>query len=105
MQLLCQLTDLDKTSSKGIDLEGRHLFAVRQHEQVYVYENSCPHLGIQLEWQPDQFLNMDNNLIQCAMHGALFVIDSGNCIAGPCSGQKLKAVDFVIKDQAIYLAD
>jgi len=32
------------------------------------------------------------SLIQCATHGALFLIESGECIAGPCAGQSLTAL-------------
>jgi nitrite reductase/ring-hydroxylating ferredoxin subunit len=31
-------------------------------------------------------------MIQCATHGALFLIESGECVAGPCAGQSLQAL-------------
>jgi len=45
-----------------------------------------------LGWQPDRFLDDSASLIQCATHGALFLIENGECIAGPCAGQSLTAV-------------
>ena len=62
------------------------------------YINSCPHTGINLEWQEDQFLDMDNMFIQCSTHDALFEIDTGVCVAGPCVGDQLQAVELVIED-------
>ncbi len=62
-------------------------FAVRRDGIAYFYINRCPHRGIPLEWQPDKFLDQSASLIQCATHGALFLIESGECVAGPCAGQ------------------
>jgi nitrite reductase/ring-hydroxylating ferredoxin subunit len=54
----------------------------------------CPHLGIPLNWAPERFLDLDGTLIQCSSHGALFQIDSGECIAGPCAwATSLQPVD------------
>ena len=89
---LCQLDELPDGDGRGFELEQQALVAVRRGDAVYVYLNRCPHRGIRLEWQPDQFLDYERQFIQCAMHGALFSIDSGVCIAGPCPGDKLDAV-------------
>lgn len=87
---LCRSDELHDSQSLGFDQDGLSLFVVRYQGKVYAYRNHCPHLGINLEWQPDQFLDSDGCLIQCAMHGALFLIESGHCISGPCTGQSLK---------------
>lgn len=79
------------------------MFAVRKGQTVYFYLNQCPHLGLPLEWQANQFLNSDQSLIQCATHGALFEIDSGQCIAGPCQGQALIALDIEVRDGFIFI--
>ena len=95
---LCRLDELADPGSKGFALKERNLFAVRQGQQVYVYENRCPHRGIPLEWVPDQFLDHSGRLIQCASHGALFLPDSGECVAGPCSGESLTPIARHIAD-------
>ncbi len=66
--------------------------AVRRSGQVYVYLNRCPHRGVPLEWHADNFLDSSASLIQCASHGALFLIESGECIAGPCEGKSLSPI-------------
>ena len=104
MTILCHIDDIAEGKSKGFTLGERHVFAVKKSGQCYVYENACPHLGIQLEWTEDEFLDADASLIQCSMHGALFTIDDGLCIAGPCQGQALTAVDFTIDNDQLVLA-
>jgi len=89
--------------SKGFECNGEKYFAVKKQNKIYVYQNACPHIGIALEWVEDQFLDSSHTMIQCANHGALFVIESGACVAGPCSGRKLTAIKFEVIDDIIYL--
>ena len=103
MKFFCAGTELPDDSSRGFEIEGRKLFAVRRSGQVYVYLNRCPHRGVGLEWQPDQFLDPSNSLIQCATHGALFLIEDGECVAGPCAGQSLTPVACREDEQGIWI--
>jgi nitrite reductase/ring-hydroxylating ferredoxin subunit len=89
---LCNANGLAEGSSRGFDVDGLRLLAVRRAGRVYVYQNRCPHRGVPLEWHPDQFLDPSASLIQCATHGALFLIESGECVAGPCEGKSLSAL-------------
>lgn len=79
------------------------LLAVRRAGQVYVYRNRCPHRGVALEWHADEFLDPSASLIQCATHGALFLIESGECIAGPCEGKSLSVIDSAENPQGIWI--
>lgn len=101
---LCNLDDLEKQQAIELDINGRRLFAVRQEDQLYAYWNICPHLGIPLNWMPDRFLDLEGTLIQCSSHGALFQIDDGECVAGPCSGDRLMAVVLRREEQMFYVA-
>jgi len=103
MKFLCARDELPDASSRGFDLEGQKLFAVRRNQRVYVYLNRCPHRGVALEWQPDQFLDRSASLIQCATHGALFLIEDGECVAGPCAGQSLTVVPCREDSQGIWV--
>ncbi len=62
-----------------------------------------------LEWPvraPDQFLNLDGDLIQCATHDALFRIEDGVCIADPSSGRSLTRLRVeVCNDDVVVLLD
>jgi len=97
--------DIDEGQSKGLDVEGAYLFAVKRDDQIYLYRNSCPHLGTPLEWQEDTFLDADGALIQCATHGALFEIESGRCISGPCLGQSLQTIPFILDNGLIMVEE
>lgn len=90
MLRLCAPDEVAEGQSRGFEIAGEKLFAVRKDGQLYAYRNRCPHRGIPLEWLPDQFLDTSASLIQCATHGALFLIESGECVAGPCAGQALQ---------------
>jgi nitrite reductase/ring-hydroxylating ferredoxin subunit len=70
----------------------RDIFLVRKGARVFAYRNSCPHTGGPLDWVPDQFLTLAGDLIQCATHDALFSIEDGLCVKGPCAGQSLSAL-------------
>jgi len=78
------------------------LFVVHHGGQFHAYLNRCPHTGANLEWLEHQFLDMDKAFIQCATHDALFEIDSGHCIAGPCAGDRLTPVALTTVDGRLY---
>ena len=103
MKFLCTSQALIEGSSRGFEHNGTRLLAVRRNGQVYAYKNRCPHRGVPLEWQPDQFLDSSASLIQCATHAALFLIETGECVAGPCAGQSLTAIDCREDSQGIWI--
>ncbi len=78
-------------------------FVVRQGDKVYAYQNVCRHAGHPLNWQPDSFLTADGKSIICASHGAIYEISSGECIAGPCPGQKLMMVDVEVREGEVVV--
>ena len=82
-------------------------FIVRKNDAVYAYQNYCVHVGHPLNFKPDSFLTKDNSLIICASHGALYEIESGVCIAGPCPGKTLHRVraDIVDGEVVVYGPD
>jgi nitrite reductase/ring-hydroxylating ferredoxin subunit len=96
-QRLCALSEIPDGGSRSFTLrgaDGRRLrvFAVRRGEAVHAYVNRCPHRGTPLDWRPDDFLDPEGRHIVCATHGAVFQIDDGVCIAGPCPGEQLTPV-------------
>ena len=83
--------------------KNNNIFVVHRDGQFYAYINSCPHTGASLEWLEDRFLDIENTFIQCSNHDALFEIDSGLCVAGPCVGNHLTAVIVNIMNGRIYV--
>ena len=87
--VLCRLDEIHDPGGKGFRLPDRpQFFVIRVGESVWGYINSCPHQGVNLDWRPDNFLTYEKDLIQCATHGARFVIETGECVAGPCPGRR-----------------
>ena len=107
--LICQLGELGDPASFGFRIESEDGvidgFIVQKDGELFAYQNRCPHTGAPLDWVEHQFLDLDGALIQCAVHDARFLIDSGECIAGPCAGDALSPLPIEVIDGAIYLAD
>ena len=79
-------------------------FVVREESgNLKAYQNSCPHTGAPLNWTPDQFLTRSGRYIQCSIHGAMFLVSSGECFSGPCSGRFLKPLAVVEQDGYAYI--
>lgn len=96
-QVICKLADLKEKDAKGYSVvldDGGEipLVVVRRGNEVFVYRNRCPHTGVNLEWQPDQFFDLSEAFLQCATHGALFRPEDGYCLRGPCAGDSLKSL-------------
>jgi nitrite reductase/ring-hydroxylating ferredoxin subunit len=104
---LCRLQDLTDPGSRGINLDTRHgtleIFLVRKGNELYGYINHCPHTGVNLDWIPDQFLDPSGGFIQCATHGALFSIQEGVCLRGPCVGDRLISIELQIEQGEVFL--
>jgi nitrite reductase/ring-hydroxylating ferredoxin subunit len=103
MQQVCHSSEIAEGESRGFEINDLAFFIVNHQGHFYAYQNSCPHLGIELNWQENQFLDYDGQLIQCATHGALFLINNGRCVAGPCLDQHLKALQITLDKDVIYL--
>lgn len=102
--ILCNSNDIPEGASRGFTLiDNTTLFVVKKDGEFFVYINSCPHLGIELEWIEDQFLDSEAALIQCSTHGALFTIENGACISGPCLGKSLTAIPFTIEHNHLVI--
>ena len=108
MTALCRLDDIPDRSGRGftvtLDGEARAIVVVRVGKTAYAYVNACPHLGLNLDWEPDHFIDFEKRHILCGKHGALFRIGDGACVYGPCLGQSLEPVAITVTDGAVSLA-
>ncbi|WP_456413203.1 Rieske (2Fe-2S) protein [Thiolapillus sp.] len=108
-RVICRLDDLKDKSARGYDValddgDVISLIVVRKGEAAFVYRNRCPHTGINLEWQPDQFFHPDGAFLQCATHGALFRPEDGYCVRGPCAGDRLERINARIVDGEVVVS-
>jgi len=93
--LLCHNDDLPENKTRSFSVESQQgkidLFVVKIDNKVYGYK------------KPDEFLSIEETHIQCATHGALFTMETGDCIAGPCSGDKLSSLNIEQRDNEVWL--
>lgn len=71
---------------------GIPIILLRLASGLVAYRNACPHMGIELDWDAGRLLSRSRRYLRCSAHGALFRLDDGYCIAGPCKGEALKPI-------------
>jgi nitrite reductase/ring-hydroxylating ferredoxin subunit len=105
-QPLCHVADIPEEGAFAaeamVEGEACDLLLTRQGTQVRCFHNVCPHAGRRLDWAPGRFL-VDKGHLVCAVHGASFRPDDGECISGPCRGQSLAAVAVDIREGQVFL--
>ncbi|MGA7991027.1 MAG: NUDIX domain-containing protein [Thermoanaerobaculia bacterium] len=55
------------------------------------YRNACPHVPIPLDRGGEPLLT-EEGFLACRNHGALFAVEDGFCVAGPCAGESLEPI-------------
>jgi nitrite reductase/ring-hydroxylating ferredoxin subunit len=105
---LCRLDALADPGARNFVLELKagffHGFVVRRGEEVFGYVDRCPHAGFPLAQELDRYLTREGDLILCSWHGALFRIDDGQCLGGPCAGQRLSPWPVQVVDGTVRTA-
>ena len=81
-----------------------HGFVVRRGEAVHGYVDRCAHMALPLTQTLDDYLTPDGSLIQCSWHGALYRIEDGECVGGPCTGARLRNWPVAVRDGMIVTA-
>lgn len=78
-------------------------FVVRYAGVVYGYLNVCAHRWVELDWERGKFFNFDSRWLICATHGALYDPVNGQCVGGPCRGERLTALPVCERDGEVSL--
>lgn len=104
---LCTLDDIPADGTEGFtpEINGKPVavFAARQGDQVFVFENLCPHIGTPLDVIPGEFLNDEGTHIECGTHLAQFRIEDGYCTEGPCEGDSLTQIKAEVRGSDVYI--
>ena len=105
--VVCRMDEIDDPGCKEFRIgEGDwpfRGFVVRQGDELYAYQNFCMHAGHPLNLKPDGFLTGDGSQIICASHGAIYETKSGECVAGPCPGKKLRRVALEVREGEVVV--
>jgi nitrite reductase/ring-hydroxylating ferredoxin subunit len=104
---ICGMNDIPSQKARGfqlmiVDEDGCPrpwpIIVVRWGRQVFGYLNKCPHDGVHLDWERNQFLDPNGTRLMCGKHGALFELGTGACVDGPCKGNGLTPVALAVLD-------
>ena len=100
---LAPLADIADGAARNFVLQMRagrfHGFVVRRGEDVHGYVDRCPHMGLPLAQVLDDYVHEER--ILCSWHGAVFAVDDGRCVGGPCAGGRLTPWPVANRDGAI----
>ena len=80
----------------------RDAFVVRYRGQFHAYLNTCRHQSLPLDFGDAHFFDDTYDAIVCCQHGARYLAETGECVAGPCVGARLTALAVVERDGAIW---
>lgn len=105
---LCPLAAIRDPGGRGFSFRsGDYLFmgfVVRRAGLVAGYVDRCPHAGLPLALAPNYYLTREKDLILCASHGALFRLEDGFCVGGPCADRSLTPWPVRIEGEMVVTA-
>jgi nitrite reductase/ring-hydroxylating ferredoxin subunit len=77
---VCRTEDIDEGAMRGFELDGKRIVLYRVEGTCYVTSNVCTHAFALLS---DGWL--DDNVIECPLHGAQFDVMTGKVLCGPAT--------------------
>jgi nitrite reductase/ring-hydroxylating ferredoxin subunit len=107
---ICRISEIPSQKARGFQLmivgdDGARrpwsIIVVRWGRQVFGYVNKCPHDGVNLDWERNQFLDPNGIRLMCGKHGSLFELGTGMGVDGPCKGRGLTPVALSVLDDDI----
>lgn len=105
--LICPIDNIE--DGKALELSYRSgsdihdIFIQRKGEGIFAYMNICPHAGTPLNMMDGDFMERTGTYLMCHTHGALFQLENGLCVAGPCNGDRLQPIDIIVEDGNIIV--
>lgn len=109
-RLICASADLVE-GGRGVRFTLRRggeevpAFALRYDGVVRAYVNRCQHVPVELDWEEGAFFDYAGLHIVCSTHGAAYLPDTGQCVAGPCKGRRLTGVPVQESDGRVWLLE
>ncbi|MCP3367589.1 MULTISPECIES: Rieske (2Fe-2S) protein [Bradyrhizobium] len=107
---ICNFKDIPSRQAMGfhlmiVDDDGNHqpwsIIVVRWGKKVLGYANKCPHSGVNLDWERNEFLDPYGIRLMCGKHGSTFELGTGRCVEGPCQGGALTPIALAVLDDDI----
>jgi nitrite reductase/ring-hydroxylating ferredoxin subunit len=99
---LCHADDLTEGAARGFALSAlrQKVIILRKAGRLHGWLDACPHYegGTPMAWKSDAYLNGTGTHLACHSHGALFDVETGACVLGPCLGKGLTRVELHITE-------
>ena len=81
-----------------VDGVEREAFVVRYRGRLRAYLNACRHQNLPLDFGDARFFDDEYDALVCVQHGARYQPETGVCVAGPCEGGRLTALELEEKN-------
>ena len=76
---VAKVEDLKPNTSKAVDAGGKSIAIFNVDGKFYAIDQTCPHKG-----GPLAEGTVEDMSVQCPWHGAIFSLETGTGISGPC---------------------
>lgn len=108
MLRLCHADEVPEGAARGfLPAPGapHRVIVLRRGGALLAFADSCPHYsgGTPMAWRTDAYLSADGQHLECYAHGALFDIETGNCVSGPCLGRRLTRIPLHVEEDGTIL--
>lgn len=103
MSLIGNIEDFPDNDTRSIEVGPLPLLVVKRGGELFIYENNCPHTRETLDPMGGPVISPDGLLLHCQRHSAEFITETGECVSGPCLGERLNPVAFTLSNGDIYL--
>ena len=88
------LADFTTGAARAVRVEGRELVVVRIEDDLYVLDDRCSHEAF---WLSDGEVDVESREIECARHGAMFDLVTGEPLSLPAT-QPVTRYDVTVRD-------
>ena len=103
---ICKTSDLGNNASVKFKVPAerfdREAFVIKYGDTYKAFFNECPHIGLALDFDDNDFFSTDSTKLVCNNHSAEFNPNDGHCTAGPCMDSSLKPIAINIEDGEVY---
>lgn len=100
--VLCTVDDIADGEAREFSYrsgsEIHDIFIQRKGDKIFAFVNICPHAGTPLNMDEGVFMERTGAYLMCHTHGALFQLEDGLCVAGPCNGERLQSVELKVEN-------
>ena len=97
-----------RTAQLGHDDDGLPIMALLVRDQsgaIIAYRNLCRHLPVPLDGGTGELLSEDGAHLVCGTHGAIYRLQDGYCVDGPCEGLALQRLFVREENGDLYVSD